>query len=127
MERRQTRDQWKGIIEDWRGAGQSQRSYCAQNDLVYSAFRYWFRKLKGGLEVTEGKRRQVRAIEITHIAMPSVHKADQKTTKPNIDARGIVIPIAGSDAAVTIVGKVSLGQLGRIIAACEGRADHAPA
>jgi hypothetical protein len=123
MQRRQTRDQWKGSIRDWQGSGQSQRQYCTQRDLSYSAFRSWRRKFKTGT-VSEGAKAHVRAVEVARIEMRPLHSAHQMTMM-ELDTRGIVIPIFGSTATVTIVGRVSLGRLGRIITACEGNGDHA--
>jgi len=124
QQRRQTRDQWKGIIEDWQGDGTSQRQYCSQKGLVYSAFRYWFRKLSTG-PAKGGNERPVLAIEISKAKMPRPLVVTRTTAKPTINACGIVIPIAGTDAAVTLSGLLSLEQLGRILEACEKRADHA--
>jgi hypothetical protein len=53
--------------------------------------------------------------------MPSFQEAAQERTAAAIDARGIIIPIFGSEAEVTIVGQGSLERLAQIIAACEGR------
>jgi hypothetical protein len=126
QQRRQTRDEWKGIIEDWQGAGQSQRKYCSRKRLVYSAFRYWFRKL-ARQPVKGGNEGQVRAIEISKIGIPFPLMLSHRTKRTNINACGIVIPLGGTNASVTLSGRLSLEQLGRVIAACEGSSDHAQA
>jgi hypothetical protein len=124
QKRRQTRDQWKRIIEDWQGGGKSQRQYCSQKGLVYSAFRYWFRKLAKG-SANDGNEGPVQAIEISKTKLLRPWAMARATAKPTINACGIVIPIVGTDAAVTLSGRLSLEKLGRIIEACETRADHA--
>jgi len=125
-QRRKTRDQWKRIIENWQGDGKSQRQYCSQRGLVYSAFRYWFRKLATG-SANDGNEDSVLAIEISKARLPRPRVVPRTTAKPSIKAYGIVIPIDGTDAAVTLSGRLSLEQLGRIIEACERRADLARA
>ena len=126
QQRRQARDQWKRIIEDWQGEGKSQRQYCSQKGLVYSAFRYWFRTLATG-SANDGNEDSVLAIDISKARLPRPRVLTRTMAKPTINACGIVIPIVGTDAAVSLSGRLSLEQLGRIIEACEKRADHARA
>ena len=36
---------WAGIVEEWRRSGMSQKAFCLEKQLSYSAFYYWYRKL----------------------------------------------------------------------------------
>ena len=69
----------------------------------------------------------MQAIEIAKLRMPVSRMWNHPTTKPDIKVCGIRIPVQGTDAAIALSGRLSLEQLGRIIAACEGSSDHAQA
>lgn len=38
------------MIENWKASGQSQQSFCRENQIVYSNFHYWFKKYKAQQE-----------------------------------------------------------------------------
>ncbi len=37
---------WKAQMDAWQASGQSQQAFCKLNDLNYSRFGYWLRKLR---------------------------------------------------------------------------------
>jgi hypothetical protein len=39
------RPDWAEVLARWRRSGASQRGFCRENDISYSAFTYWHRKL----------------------------------------------------------------------------------
>ena len=39
-------EQWKQRIEDCRVSGLTQRDWCSRQNLSYSSFRYWIRKIR---------------------------------------------------------------------------------
>jgi hypothetical protein len=126
MQPHQKFEHWKGIIEDWQGSGQTQREYCAGRGLGYSLFCYWNHKVKAESD-GEASPHRVHAVEVRPLPVSPFSTSLWPVTTLELDTQGIVLAIPGSDATVTIVGRVSLGALGRIMAACEGVGDHAQA
>ena len=49
---------WKAQIDAWQASGQSQQAFCKANDLTYSRFGYWLRKLRrrGVVATAPGQR-----------------------------------------------------------------------
>lgn len=45
-EQKRTIEQWRAVVAKWKGSGKSQRGFCRAEDLSYSAFSYWQRKLE---------------------------------------------------------------------------------
>jgi len=118
-------ERWNNIIIDWRQSGQTQREYCAAHGLSYSAFCYWRRGC--GDDRSTSATDDVQAVEIAHIPAGSLPGTWQAEQAMELETEGIVLAIAGSKATVRIVGRMRLGDLRRIMAACEGTAAHAPA
>ena len=40
------RDEMFSHVESWQGSGNSQKSYCTENNIPYSVFQYWRRKYR---------------------------------------------------------------------------------
>ena len=47
---------WKTQIDAWQASGQSQQAFCKANDLNYSRFGYWLRKLRRQGQIAEPRR-----------------------------------------------------------------------
>jgi hypothetical protein len=127
MSTNEKRDHWGKIIAAWRESGQTQRAYCAERGLSYSNFCYWRRVSgRGGNGCSD---EGIRAIEITRSPMDSSGSGNAPGPSPTLelDTQGIVLALPGSDATITIVGRMSLGDLGRLMAACAGSTGHAQA
>jgi hypothetical protein len=43
-------DYWRGHVEAWRAAGDSQAAYCKSNELIYHRFVHWRRKFEGNAD-----------------------------------------------------------------------------
>lgn len=118
------RVQWKGIIEDWQASGKSQRAYCQHKGYVYSTFCYWNRRLQQTILRT-GTEERVCAVEVGRFPIAPMEKVSSTGKRAVMETEGIVIGFSDCDATITIAGRISLGALGRIFAACEGAANHA--
>jgi len=49
---------WKVQTDAWQASGQSQQAFCKANDLDYSRFGYWLRKLRRQGVVADAARRR---------------------------------------------------------------------
>ena len=43
---RRTSQAWRSLIESWKNSNLTQKEFCAQQSIAYSAFHYWFRKVR---------------------------------------------------------------------------------
>ncbi|MGO8692657.1 MAG: IS66 family insertion sequence element accessory protein TnpA [Rectinemataceae bacterium] len=126
MEQQKKRDCWEGIIREWPESGLSQREYCLRQSLSYSTFRYWYRSLGSGNAKAEASRR-VRAIEVSKKAMKPQSAAMNPVASGEVETDKIVIEILGTEATVTISGRMSLTCLSRIMSAFKEIVGHAEA
>jgi hypothetical protein len=125
MKTNEKREHWERILAAWQDSGQTQKAFCEERGISYPNFCYW-RKGSDGCSLGTGDE-ALRAVEIT--GLPRGFQGNAFTASPSIEmeTQGIILSIPGCEATVTIVGRVSLGALGRIMAACEGVADDAQA
>lgn len=125
MQRMEKQGHWKQVIRNWKESGQSQKKFCLQRDIPYSVFRYWRSKMDDHVP-TGMPLDPIRAVEIGRVP-------DHSSTVRflEMETRGISLSVSGSDATVTINGRINLGRLERIIVACnrhdDGISDHAQA
>jgi len=123
MEHQNKHDQWKGIIGEWHDSGLSQRKYCLKQTLLYSTFRYWYQKLGfGNLSAKVDNR--ISVVDVSRLAMKSRAIA-RNTAAKDVVIDKIAIAIPGTEATVTISGRMSLDSLSRIMSALNGSSDHA--
>ena len=117
---------WAAIIRDWKESTLTQRAYCLEHDLSYSAFCYWSRafKAKAGPEETNA---DVHAVEVLRVPSELMQFDVRGAMDLELDTEGIVLAVAGSEGQVTIEGKIKLGTLASILAACQGGFGHAQA
>ncbi len=47
---------WQSHIAAWQQSGLTQKAYCEQQELRYTTFGYWVRKLRRAIEHTERER-----------------------------------------------------------------------
>lgn len=125
MRTNEKREHWERILATWQDSGQTQRSFCKERGISYSNFCYWRKGSYGDSISLDGEL--LRAVEIT-----GIHPAPQGNRCPvlpsvEMETQGIVLSLPGCEATVTIVGRISLGSLSRLMAACEGITDHAQA
>ena len=126
MEHQNKRDHWEGIIRKWPESGLSQREFCLRQSLSYTAFRYWYRSVGAGQTPTKANR-HVRAVEVSRIAMAPRAVARNPVANGEVETDKIVIEIPGTEATVTISGRMSLAYLSRIMNALVGIGGHAEA
>ena len=118
-------ERWNTIIADWRQSGQTQKQYCSEHGLSYSTFCYWRRAC--GEDRSLPSADKIQAIEIARIPAGQLQDVWSSDLAMELEAEGIVLTVAGSEATVRISGRMRLGDLRRIMAACEGTIAHAPA
>jgi hypothetical protein len=52
---RRTSEAWRELIQSWQASELTQKQFCAQYSIAYSAFHYWFKKFRKTLpEVNPG-------------------------------------------------------------------------
>ncbi len=47
---------WQGQVADWQASGLTQKAYCEEQGLRYTAFGYWVRKLRRAAEPSPRKK-----------------------------------------------------------------------
>ena len=47
---------WQGQVADWQDSGLTQKAYCEEQGLRYTAFGYWVRKLRRAAEPSPRKK-----------------------------------------------------------------------
>jgi len=126
MEHENKRELWECIIREWSESGLSQRGYCLRQSLTYSAFRYWYRRLGSGNAQTESDGR-VRVFEVSQKAIKPQTATMNPVANGEVETDRIVIEIPGTEATVTISGRMSLASLSRIMSAFNEIGSHAEA
>ena len=48
---RRTSQAWRSLIESWKNSNLTQKEFCAQQSIAYSAFHYWFKKFRAEQEL----------------------------------------------------------------------------
>ena len=43
---RRTSQAWRELIQGWQTSDLRQKEFCAQHSIAYSAFHYWFKKIR---------------------------------------------------------------------------------
>lgn len=43
---RRTSEAWRDLIQSWQSSELTQKQFCAQQSIAYSAFHYWFKKFR---------------------------------------------------------------------------------
>ena len=43
---RRTTQAWRELIQSWQVSDLTQKQFCAQQSIAYSAFHYWFKKVR---------------------------------------------------------------------------------
>lgn len=81
-------DDWRSHIEAWEATGLSQMGYCRANDLSYSQFIYWRRKLRPP-EQSSPAQGPGGFVPVTH-ALPAMSQEGLTVALPNgVELRGI--------------------------------------
>jgi hypothetical protein len=119
-------DKWSGIIREWKASTLTQKAYCAEHDLSYSTFCYWSRAVRDRAG-SEAPSSDVHAVEIRRISSEPIPFDIRTALGAELETEGIVLTVAGSEGRVTIEGKILLGSLARILAACQNEVDYAQA
>jgi transposase-like protein len=44
--KKRTREAWRELIQSWKAGDLTQKQFCAQHSIAYSAFHYWFKKFR---------------------------------------------------------------------------------
>lgn len=125
MRNHEKHDEWSGIVEEWGRSGQKQKEFCASRGIAYSTFCYWKKQLEA--EGRGAVDKDIKAVEVAHISPGGIWGRRWPSAGIEVDTQGIEIQIPGSDAKVTIVGRLSIEVVGRIIAACAEDGDRARA
>jgi hypothetical protein len=50
---KRTREAWRELIQSWKASDLTQKQFCAQHSIAYSAFHYWFKKFRQEGTATE--------------------------------------------------------------------------
>ena len=117
-------EHWGTIIADWQTSRLTQRQYCLERGLSYSTFCYWRRGVRGKSE-SESSNAEIRAVEVAHLPLASRTFDPLQTMTMELETQGIVLSIPGSNGTVTVEGRLQLGILAQILAACKGGIGHA--
>lgn len=48
---RRTTQAWRELIQSWQTSDLTQKQFCAQQSIAYSAFHYWFKKFRAEKEL----------------------------------------------------------------------------
>lgn len=120
MQGREKLEYWKRTIEDWQDSGCSQKKFCIQKQISYSTFLYWRHK---ELDRTQAEYLQdsIRAIEVSPVL-----KCTRYPISMELESHGIVIAVEGTDATVTVNGRINLERLERIMVSCGSANDGNP-
>lgn len=43
---RRTSEAWRELLQSWQASELTQKQFCAQHSIAYSAFHYWFKKFR---------------------------------------------------------------------------------
>lgn len=103
---------WSQFLQEWRDSGCSQKEFCQQKGISYSTFQYWRRKEK------ENDRNGTSNDILHAVEVSSTLKRTGASLIMEFESHGIVVSVFGSDATVTVNGRINLEQFERIIAAC---------
>ena len=125
MKANEKSEHWGKLLTAWQDSGLNQKAFCVERGISYSNFCYWRRSRASGAD--ELGNEHIRAIEITRHTEDFLAGALSALPTSLMETQGIVLTLPGCDATITIAGRVSLVTLGRLMAACEGIADHAQA
>ena len=117
METKSTkREQWEQIIGAWETSGLSQKAFCQEQGHSLYLFGYWRKKTRESESDLQSADGSPRAIQL------ACYQIGESTSsaidpEPELETQGIVVPI-GASGLVTITGRLSIGQLAKIMAAC---------
>jgi hypothetical protein len=117
---------WSAIIREWEESTLTQKAYCTEHDLSYSTFCYWSRAVRDRAG-SEASSSDIHAVEICRIPSEPVPFDVRAALGLELETEGIVLTVAGSEGRITIEGKIRLGALARILAACQDEVGHAQA
>ena len=108
-------EQWEQIIAAWEGSGLSQKAFCQEHGHSHYLFGYWRKKSRANeMNWPEGAGNSTPAIQLACYQIGEPAAID---LKPELETQGIMVPI-GTSGMVTITGRLSIGQLAKIMAAC---------
>lgn len=51
---RRTSEDWRELIQSWQTSDLTQKQFCAEHSIAYSAFHYWFKKFRKPEATPEG-------------------------------------------------------------------------
>ena len=103
-------DYWTQVFTEWEVSGQSQKKFCEERGLALSLFSYWRKRLR---ECSEDQTREVACFDIRDVKRLSL--SDDLENIP-IETTGIMLPV-GKTATLTVQGRITLGELKRILQA----------
>lgn len=102
---------WTALVERWEADGGTRKAFCERNDLSYAVFQYWVGKIRGA----EMK-------PASPFVCVEIDRSDRSGTTPDdsleFETDGIRIAVGNDDALVTVHGRLSVGLVRRIVAAC---------
>jgi hypothetical protein len=115
---KERQEHWQTIIEAQGASGLTQSRFCTQQGINVHNFHYWKRRLADPAP---------RLHDTDLIELPCF---EIKPTFPALEfeTEGILIPLAGGNACLTITGKLTVSDLARLLDACAPKgAPHVPA
>ena len=102
---------WRDTIEEWRGSGQSQVTFCREHSLGRSTFQYWKRNLESGRSPS-GKVSLIRVGEVP------VGKARKEVMGRNSEPISLMV---NGRYRLEIGERFEIGTLKRLLDVLEGR------
>jgi hypothetical protein len=110
------RELWEQIIAAWESSGLSQKAFCQEHGHSHYQFGYWRKKTRAsGTAWIDATSRSKPAIQFAcyQIGVP----ANAIDPEPELETQGIIVPV-GNGGTVTITGRLTIGQLAKIMEAC---------
>ena len=111
------RERWEQIIAEWETSGLSQKAFCQKHGLSHYLFTYW-RKITRDHDAQPGQEASDTSGPAIQLACYQIGVPSRAIDPdPEFETQGITIPI-GDSGSVTITGRLTIGQLAKIMAAC---------
>ena len=103
-------EKWNELIAEWRASGQTQKTFCAERNLVYATFCYWRRK-------EDDQALWSDAEPLTCVQVGGGRASSLEGDDCLIDASGLVL--RAGDTSLAISGRISIRVLARLAAFCQ--------
>ena len=72
MESNSSREEWDGILKDWKQSGKRRSDYCRERNLKVTAFDYWRRKLLTPVKGNESRLVRLNPAEGLRAQRPAI-------------------------------------------------------